>query len=261
MNKPLANIGTAPQIIVPPEAQIRRLTRRSFAVGGLSALAGAAGVGWIATRPEDDGVPWPLRKILEFNESVAQRFFNASRLAPEFPVAAAQELRENGHVGLMSPAKLDDWIVRVTGKADRQIPIAAIKELPAYEMTTQFKCVEGWDRVVSWKGVRLADFLNKFGVPSEYIGISTPPEGTTPDGEPDRYYVGFDRPSALHPQTLLCYEMNGAALTPGHGAPLRLVSTVKYGYKCIKRIGVIELTETRPPDYWAKRGYDWYGGH
>ncbi len=37
-------------------------------------------------------------------------------------------------------------------------------------------------------------------------------------------------------------------------------STVKYGYKCIKRISVIELTEQRPPDYWAKRSYDWYGG-
>jgi DMSO/TMAO reductase YedYZ molybdopterin-dependent catalytic subunit len=55
--------------------------------------------------------------------------------------------------------------------------------------------------------------------------------------------------------------MNGAPLTEGHGAPLRLVSTVKYGYKCIKRIGVVELTEQRPADYWAERGYDWYGGH
>lgn len=260
MNKPVTNIGGAPSQL-PVEDQIRRLSRRSFAVGAAAALAGATGVGWIATRPEEDGVPWPLRRVLEFNESVAQRFFNAQRLAPEFPAASAESLRENGHVGLMNPARLDDWIVHIVGKADRQIPLSAIKELPSHEMTTQFKCVEGWERVVSWKGVRLADFLSKFGVPSTYIGLSTPPDGQTEDGQPDRYYVGLDRPSALHPQTLLCYEMNGAPLTQGHGAPLRLVSTVKYGYKCIKRISMIDLTDQRPPDYWAKRGYDWYGGH
>src|SRR5215470_12734596 len=145
MNKPLANVGDVPSQM-PVEDQIRRLTRRSFAVGAAAALAGAAGVGWVATRPEEDGVPWPLRRILEFNESVAQRFFNAQRLAPEFPVAAAEPLRENGHVGLMSPAQLDDWIVHVVGKVDRHIPLSAIKELPSQEMTTQFKCVEGWER-------------------------------------------------------------------------------------------------------------------
>jgi DMSO/TMAO reductase YedYZ molybdopterin-dependent catalytic subunit len=256
----MSDIGSVPPKL-PVEAEIRRLTRRSFTVGAISVLAGTAGVGWLATRQDDDGVPWPLRRILEFNEGIAQRFFNANRLAPEFTAASAEDLRENGHVGLMSPAQLDNWVVHVIGKVDRHIPLRAIKELPAQEMTTQFKCVEGWDRVVSWKGVRLSDFLNKFGAPSDYIGMSTPPEGETPDGQPDLYYVGFDRPSALHPQTLLCYEMNGAPLTQGHGAPLRLVSTVKYGYKCIKRIGVIELTEQRPPDFWAKRGYDWYGGH
>ncbi|HTQ41067.1 MAG TPA: molybdopterin-dependent oxidoreductase [Pirellulales bacterium] len=243
------------------ESQMRRLTRRSFTVGAAAALTGMAGVGWVATRPEDDGVPWPLRRILEFNESIAQRFFNAQRLAPEFPAGVAEDLRENGHVGLMSPANLDDWMVHVLGKVDRHIPLSAIKELTAYEMTTQFKCIEGWDRIVSWKGVRLSDFLNKFAVASQYIGMSTPPDGQTPDGQSDLYYVGLDRPSALHPQTLLCYQMNGAPLTQGHGAPLRLVSTVKYGYKNIKRIGVIELTDERPPDYWAQRGYDWYAGH
>ena len=256
------------QVFVPAQAtslsnvqtEIRRLTRRSFTFGAISALAGAAGVRWLATRETKDGVPWPLRRILELNEGVAQRYFDAQRLAPEFPASMALEPRVNGHVGLMSPAALNNWMVHVTGNADRHIPLSAIKELPAHEITTEFKCVEGWSRVLNWKGVRLADFLNKFGTPSQYIGLSTPPDGTTPTGQPDRYYVGLDRPSALHPQTLLCYEMNGAPLTEAHGAPLRLVSTVKYGYKCIKRISIIELTEQRPPDYWAKRGYDWYGG-
>ena len=260
MDKPQTSIVSAATDSAV-NSEIRRLTRRSFAAGAVSALAGAAGVGWLASRPGEDGVPWPLRRVLEFNEQVAQKVFSPRRLAPEFSAAEAVEPRVNGHVGLMSPAQLANWSVQVKGKVDRHIPLSAIKALPAYEMTTQLKCVEGWDSIVSWKGVRLADFLSKFGVPSEYIGLSTPPDGQTPSGEPDRFYVGIDRPSALHPQTLLCYEMNGAPLTEGHGAPLRLVSTVKYGYKCIKRIGVVELSEQRPPDYWAQRGYDWYGGH
>lgn len=67
-------------------------------------------------------------------------------------------------------------------------------------------------------------------------------------------------PSALHPQTLLAYEMNGKPLEAGHGAPLRLAIPVKYGIKNIKRIGSIEYTDERPKDYWAERGYDWYAG-
>jgi DMSO/TMAO reductase YedYZ molybdopterin-dependent catalytic subunit len=80
----------------------------------------------------------------------------------------------------------------------------------------------------------------------------------TPDGD---YYVGLDMASALHPQTLLCYAMNGQPLTPHHGAPLRLVMTVKYGFKSIKRIGRIAFMDERAADFWAERGYDWYSGH
>jgi DMSO/TMAO reductase YedYZ molybdopterin-dependent catalytic subunit len=243
------------------DAEIRRLTRRSFATGAVAALLGGSAVGWIATRSDDDGIPWPLRRVLRFNERVAQGIYTSQRLAPEFPRELATEPRVNGRVGLMSPAKADDWTVHLTGAADRHVPLSAIKQLPMHEITTEFKCVEGWSRIVNWKGIQLADFLQKFGAASQYVGLSTPVDGYDAQGRPDRYYVGFDRPSAEHPQTLLCFEMNGQPLAEGHGAPLRLVSTVKYGYKCIKRVSVIDLTDVRPADYWAKRGYDWYGGH
>ena len=85
-------------------------------------------------------------------------------------------------------------------------------------MTTELKCVEGWSQVVQWKGVRLADFLEKFAAPTEYVGLSTPLDGQDARGRADLYYVGFDRPSAVHPQTLLCYEMNGQPLSRAHGA-------------------------------------------
>ena len=67
-------------------------------------------------------------------------------------------------------------------------------------------------------------------------------------------------PSALHPQTILCYEHNGKPLPPEHGAPLRLIIPVKYGIKNLKRIGTMFFDDKRPDDYWAERGYDYYSG-
>lgn len=241
-------------------AEMSRLTRRSFAIGFAAALAGGAGVTWLATRFNKDGLPWPLRKVLEFNEQVAETIYSPSRLAPEFPHERMAEPRVNGTVGLHEDPPSHNEVIRVTGHVDRAIPIEAIRKLPAREMTTEFKCVEGWSQIVRWKGVPLADFLDKFGAASKYVGLSTPTESTHGGGDSERYFVGFDRASAVHPQTLLCYEMNGQPLTAEHGAPLRLISTVKYGYKCIKRVGIIELTDRRPDDYWALRGYDWYAG-
>jgi DMSO/TMAO reductase YedYZ molybdopterin-dependent catalytic subunit len=79
----------------------------------------------------------------------------------------------------------------------------------------------------------------------------------TPD---EKYYVGLDMPSAVHPQTILAYEMNGKPVPVNHGAPLRLIIPVKYGIKNLKRIGSIAFSDTRPPDYWAENGYDYYSG-
>jgi DMSO/TMAO reductase YedYZ molybdopterin-dependent catalytic subunit len=142
-----------------------------------------------------------------------------------------------------------------------------IKALPRAEIATQLDCIEGWSEIVQWGGARLVDFAAKYtsatrsGSPPdirrrpqdlvEYVGLATP------DG---KYYVGLDMTSALHPQTLLCYEMNGVPLTIPHGAPLRLVLPLKYRIKSIKRIGSIRFTDTRPADFWAERGYDWYTG-
>lgn len=84
-----------------------------------------------------------------------------------------------------------------------------------------------------------------------YVGLETP------YGE---YYVSLDMESMLHPQTTLADKMNGAPLGPDHGEPLRLIIPIKYGIKNLKCIGKIFLSETRPPDYWAENGYDWYAG-
>ncbi len=142
-----------------------------------------------------------------------------------------------------------------------------IRKLPHVEMVTEFKCVEGWSEIVHWGGARLRDFVAAYPPPggdgrpvdlaagnemAQYVGFDTP------DGE---YYTGIEPEAALHPQSLLAYELNGKLLTADHGAPLRLVTPLKYGIKQLKQIGRITYSEARPHDYWHEQGYDYYVGH
>jgi DMSO/TMAO reductase YedYZ molybdopterin-dependent catalytic subunit len=133
--------------------------------------------------------------------------------------------------------------------------LSDIKALPKRDLITRFCCIEGWSSIVWWGGARFSDFTRKFFPPGrplpKYVYLATPGED---------YYVGLDMKSALHPQTLLAYERNGKALDETHGAPLRLAIPIKYGIKNIKRIGLIRFTDTKPGDYWAEEGYDWFAG-
>ena len=137
------------------------------------------------------------------------------------------------------------------------LQLADITRLPRHELVTQFKCIEGWSQIVHFAGVRMADFLDLYppapidGKDPLYVYMETP------DGD---YYCGYDMHAMQHPQTLLVTEMMGQPLTQFHGAPLRLHMPTKYGYKQIKRIGLIAYTNDRPDDYWTKLGYDWYAG-
>jgi hypothetical protein len=133
-----------------------------------------------------------------------------------------------------------------------------LHQLRHYELVTEFKCIEGWSEIVSWGGVRLADLIAAYppaklanGKLPRYVYMETP------DGD---YYCGYDMAVAMHPQSLLVYEMSGRPITRWHGAPLRLHTPLKYGYKQIKRIGLIAYTDMKPDDYWTKLGYDWYAG-
>ena len=132
-----------------------------------------------------------------------------------------------------------------------------LRQLPRVELVTQFKCIEGWSEIVQWAGVRLRDLIDAF--PPEKVNGREPRYVymETPDGN---YYGGYDMSAARHPQSLLVTDMGGQPLTQDHGAPLRLHMPIKYGYKQLKRIGLIAYTDTRPDDYWTKLGYDWYAG-
>jgi len=232
-------------------SEIARKTRRSFLAGGVATLAGLSCFEWMRSRRADEDEPWPLRIGLRADEQLSRDYFRPSRLARTFPAAAVETGRPNGDIGLGDDPD-PDWKLNF---GEQALSLADILALPKTVMITELKCIEGWSRVIQWGGARFSDFLAKFNDEpldgGSYVSLETP------DGE---YYVGLDMESAMHPQTLLCYEMNGRPLEPQHGAPLRLVTPVKYGIKNIKRIGTIEFQRSRPRDYWAERGYDWYAG-
>jgi DMSO/TMAO reductase YedYZ molybdopterin-dependent catalytic subunit len=238
------------------EEEIARKTRRSLLVGGVAAVIGAGAWEWLRTRRMDEGIQWPLRIALRANEQLTRDYFRPARLAPTFSAADIGDLRENGTAGLDDDVD-PNWKLAVQGAGDSPVSLSidAIKALPKIEMITEFKCIEGWSTIMKWSGARLSDFIAKYGPrnldPESYVSMETPDKG---------YYVGLEMACAMHPQTLLAYEMNGEPLPDEHGGPLRLVTPLKYGVKNIKRIGQIAFTDQRPRDYWAERGYDWYAG-
>ncbi len=103
-----------------------------------------------------------------------------------------------------------------------------------------------------WGGAVLLDFLNYVGadVNARYVGVECA----------DDYYSSYDMPSALHPQTLLCYEAYDKPLTMDHGAPVRIVIPTKLGYKSAKWVKKLTVTNTKPGGYWEDQGYDWFAG-
>jgi DMSO/TMAO reductase YedYZ molybdopterin-dependent catalytic subunit len=239
------------------DREVRRLSRRGFFVAGVSAVAAYGAWRWLRGATRIGDVPWPLRRGLETNEKVAEAYFSTRRLSREFPASAITKARINGGDGLQPNYDPQNWRLTVDGIADQApatLTLDDVKSFPRRDMTTELRCIEGWSIVVHWTGTRLSDLIAKFPPPAgtRYVSMESPGRA---------YYVGLDMLSCMHPQTLLAYELNGAPLAWQHGAPLRLAMPVKYGYKQIKRIATIRYTNVRPPDFWADRGYDWYGGH
>ncbi len=243
------------------EKQIKRRTFFSFAGFGLTGIAGTLGYKWFRSLPETkSGLSGATRNVFAFNEKVNGAFFSNQHLVKTYEkTKAVEEPRVNGDVGVETEIDESTWKLQVVNPAKNQnfyVDIEDIKSLPKEEIVFDFKCIEGWTEVVYYGGAKLSDFLAKYDLGKtekddnffKYVGLETP------DG---KYYVGLDMKSAMHPQTLLCYEMNGNALPQEHGAPLRLVIPVKYGVKNLKRIGKIFFTNTPPRDYWHELGYDY----
>lgn len=234
---------------------LRKTTLRSFAVGFF--VAGLLLLGFVTVRDQEreGGLPRLLRASHELGGKAWSRLFDPARSPPIRGAPPGARTRLNGSLGLKSPIDLRAWRLRVyvEDKLVLTLNQDEIRWLPRTDTATEFYCVEGWSTHFSYAGVRFSEFLKAFGLSERhsYVGFETP------DGE---YSVSLDMQSMLHPQTLLAYEMNERPLSLEHGAPLRLVVPVKYGFKSLKRIGLIRLSDIRPKDYWAERGYDWHSG-
>lgn len=243
----------------------QKISRRNFISFGTFIGLGAAAYGgwkWLYHSPNEAqgitaGAHKPLRRALNQTELFFRRFFSNNNLVKTYPKEmAAKVVRHNSDIGSTGYPPTD-WKLQVTKKTGEvlQIGIDEIKALPKTELIFDFKCVEGWDQIQHWAGLRFVDFMEHFGLQNEaqlqYVGMETPDK---------QYYVGIDMPSAMHPQTILAYEVNDQPIPAKHGEPLRLIIPVKYGIKNLKRIGSINFSNSRPRDYWAEQGYDYYSG-
>jgi len=255
---------------------VRRKTMKSFFLFFIFIGLLYAGYSWLIAQPKDDKALRPFRNVLNANGSVFARSFSSDNKAPEYSKkAATPRVRVNGDAGMTSELDQAKWklkLVRNSGSSlilsdTILISLDELKAMPKTEVVFNFKCIEGWSQVTWWGGVRFSDFAKKYragtksgAAPDEknkqediyrYAGLETPDK---------EYYVGIDMPSMFQSQTILCYEMNGKPLPENQGAPLRLIIPVKYGIKHLKRIGTIFFSDDAPPDYWAKRGYDYFAG-
>jgi DMSO/TMAO reductase YedYZ molybdopterin-dependent catalytic subunit len=244
----------------------QKINRRTFiSFGTFAVLSGAAygGWSWLKNSPKEirtatAGAKAPLRRALNKTELFFRNFFSNNNLVKTYPKEMASKVvRHNSDIGSGGAPDMATWKLEVKKQSGEVLNISldALKALPKTEIVFDFKCVEGWDQISYWGGVKFADFIEHFKLTDQtqlaYVGMATPDKN---------YYVGLDMPSAMHPQTILAYEMNAKPLMPKHGEPLRLITPVKYGIKNLKRIGSITFNDQRPPDYWAEQGYDYYSG-
>ena len=269
MLNPLLKPQTAMKKKVKKELTIeQKISRRNFiSFGAFTVFAAGTYEGWrwLYKSPDEvagitAGAHKPLRRALNKTELVFRRLFSNNNLVKTYPKSmAAKHVRVNSDIGVEAGKKFDPatWRLQVNKKGGEvlQVSLQDLMALPKTEIIYDFKCVEGWDQISHWAGVKFSDFIKHFQLDDyarmDYVGMETPDKN---------YYVGIDMPSAMHPQTILAYEMNDKLLPLQNGAPLRLIIPVKYGIKNLKRVGSISFSNTRPHDYWAEQGYDYYSG-
>ena len=164
---------------------------------------------------------------------------------------------------------IDPWSVRIDGLVERPGDYALediLSRMTIEERIYRFRCVEAWSRVVPWNGFELADLLEVAGVrPSaRYVAFETYLDRSEMPGTRlpvlDWPYVeGLRLDEAMHPLTIMATGIYGRDLPPQNGAPLRLVVPWKYGFKSIKSVVRITLTESEPPTAWNKANPREYG--
>lgn len=235
------------------------VTNEQIFVNRRHLLAGLAGIGLAG------GLPSAL--------SAAQR---AEELVPNEweDITSYNNYYEFG-TGKSDPAKYAGalttapWSVEINGLVDRPAVYHLediLQKMAIEERIYRFRCVEAWSMVVPWNGFELADLLNMAGVQSQakYVAFQTlyRPEEMRGQNYPvlDWPYVeGLRLDEAMHPLTLMANGIYGKQIPNQNGAPLRLVVPWKYGFKSIKSIVKITLTDTMPPTSWSLANAREYG--
>jgi DMSO/TMAO reductase YedYZ molybdopterin-dependent catalytic subunit len=165
-----------------------------------------------------------------------------------------------------------DWRLQVRGLVERPdaFSLPQLRAMPSRTQITRHDCVEGWSAIAKWTGVPLRHVLAEVKPfpAARYVVFhcADPMDGSDQTAPGSTYYESLDLDEALHPQTILAYELNDDALPIANGAPLRLRVERQLGYKHAKYLMAIDLV-TRLDNirggkggYWEDLGYEWYAG-
>jgi DMSO/TMAO reductase YedYZ molybdopterin-dependent catalytic subunit len=199
-----------------------------------------------------------LKKGLGFSDWASARLFRRGHLAPTFAdseLTPFEKFPINDYDVDDPGVIFENWTLTVGGLVQKpgDYKLAQIQALPRMRQNTRHVCVEGWDVIGRFGGARLSDFLRMIGADTSarFITVACA----------DDYYESLDMVTALHPQTLLCYEMYDRPLTREHGAPLRLNIPTKVGYKQAKYLTDLKVTNVLDKvGYWEDQGYsEFYG--
>ncbi len=251
---------------------MKDISRRKLILGGLAATAGVSGLGvaaHIAQKygliPPDHGGIYGLGETLNY---ASQRLLTRHSLAREFSRSQiskrplANEIAPpNEAFKRLQAGGFADWRLTVDGLVDRPaaFSVAQLKSYPSRSQITMVQCEEGWSYIAEWIGVPLSHVLDLVGVQPHaryivYFSI-----------EPD-WWESIDMADALHPQTFLTYGMNGDELPVGNGGPLRMRVSRQLGYKSVKFITHLTVTDNLKKfgkglgSAEPEGGYAWYVG-
>jgi DMSO/TMAO reductase YedYZ molybdopterin-dependent catalytic subunit len=234
-----------------------RISRRDLLrMAAATAPAALAACGWDGGRL----IQPKLLAISRLNDWVSEHvLFDGDRLAPTYDPAERSGRMPSYFItrGGTPPTwtEQNEWALSVGGLVRRPVRLtrAMLERLPRLTYTVKHHCVEGWTSVATWTGVPVAAVatLVEPTADASYLRFDSFDSG---------YFNGWDLVSAMHPQTMLAYAFNDRPLGPDHGAPLRLYSPVKLGYKLTKYLTSMTFTRERPGGYWEDQGYPWFGG-
>ena len=238
---------------VTPEKMF--LNRRAFMAGSAAFAAGSiAAPALAATSPfSTDAEPNTFEEITTYNNFYE---FGTGKTDPAEYASALTT----------SP-----WAVEIDGMVDKPGSYSfedIMSQMTIEERIYRFRCVEAWSMVIPWNGFELADLLNLAGIQSsaKYVSFETvyrPEEmwGQKRNFIPWPYREGLRLDEAMHPLTIMATGIYGKDIPNQNGAPLRLVVPWKYGFKSIKSIVKITLTDEQPEASWnmiQPREYGFY---